>query len=196
MSDMYEPLGGEGKTGGHDERQDAPSGFHSFIIYNAELVTSQQSGLPMYKYQLRLTTQNGETPWKDVFGYIPLPHPKRLEIAKEQGKNSNPNIFLKQQAEGFFQSIEWNTAPVAEGGRGKPSTEMEVRGLINMTGRTKFVMGKARGEYPARLEARFADTPKQWVVQHSPTAPGPVAAPAPQPTAAPTPPPVVEPDPF
>lgn len=189
MSDMYAPLGGEGNTGGHADRVDAPAGFHRFIVYNAEFTESKTSGLPQYKVQLRLFDEAGETPWKDVFSYVPLPHPKRLELAQAQGKDRNPNIFLKEQAEGFFRSVGWDTRPVAEGGRGKPSTEMEVRAMINMTGRTKFVMGKARGEYAARLEPRFADTPNE----QPPTAPAPAPV---QPTTPTAPAPAAQPEPF
>lgn len=157
MSDIYANLDAAAAApqDNFSERVSAPPGSYDFAVYDAKFEVSEKSQEPMYKLQLRLMDERGETPWGDVFTYIPIPTDTRREKALALGRK-DPTKFLSQQMSGFFRCIGWDYRKKSEGGRDVPRTEMETRQLINLTGKIDFRMGKPDGEYPAKLEPRFA----------------------------------------
>lgn len=166
MSDIYAPTTADRLAGNDNpnERGMAPPGLHNFAVYEASKEQSKSNGLDMYKLRLRLMDNSGESPWSDVYCYLAWPHEERVKLAEAAGKG-NPNPFLRDQLEGFFASIGWNTAPVEQGGQGKPRTEIETKRLCGQVGEVEFRMGKPSTgpdgtAYPAKLEPDFKNFKK------------------------------------
>ena len=160
LTDYINEPGSAPKGQGSDDRVEARPGRHDFIVVKAEYKLAESNGLPMWKVQLRLLDKDGETPYKDVFTYMALPHPKRKELAAAAGKKNNPNEFLRDQIRGFLKSIDWDTRKPEEGGRGVPKNETAVLALMGNQGQVEFKMGKpstgADGTaYEAKLEPQF-----------------------------------------